>query len=116
VTLALLPTRGLERSDVVARGTKPGRWRPIPVLVQDGRRVSMPVSLERNREFWSGFKVCPTDVNVRWLRPSVERVDGHRVGLAARRRIRSRHCQRRSPCIQLPPAGNPGTRLSVDSP
>jgi len=60
VTVALLPTRRIARSDVVARSTKPGRWTPIPVLVlRDGRRVTMPVHLERNREFSAWLNSLP---------------------------------------------------------
>ncbi len=60
VTVALLPTRRLARSDVVARSTKRGRWTPIPVLVlKDGRRVTMPVYLERNREFSAWLNSLP---------------------------------------------------------
>lgn len=70
VTLALLPTRRFARSDVVARSTKPGRWRPIPVLVlKDGRRVSMPVYLERNREFSVWLQSLPYRRKRTWLGP-----------------------------------------------
>ena len=70
VTLALLPTRRFARSDVVARSTKPGRWTPIPVLVlKDGRRVSMPVYLERNREFSVWLQSLPYRRKRTWLRP-----------------------------------------------
>ena len=68
VTLALLPTRRFARSDVVARSTKPGRWRPIPVLVlKDGRRVSMPVYLEHNREFSAWLQSLPYRRKRTWL-------------------------------------------------
>jgi hypothetical protein len=70
VTVALLPTRRIARSDVVARSTKPGRWRPIPVLVlKDGRRVSMPVYLERNREFSAWLNSLPYRRKRSWFRP-----------------------------------------------
>ena len=70
VTLALLPTRRFARSDVVARSTKPGRWTPIPVLVlRDGRRVSMPVYLERNREFSTWLRSLPYRRRRSWFGP-----------------------------------------------
>jgi hypothetical protein len=68
VTAALLPTRRIARSDVVARSTKPGRWKPIPVLVlKNGRRVTMPVYLERNREFSAWLNTLPRRPRRRWF-------------------------------------------------
>jgi len=70
VTVALLPTRRIARTDVVARSTKPGRWTPIPVLVlKDGRRVSMPVHLESNREFSTWLNSLPYRRKRTWFGP-----------------------------------------------
>jgi hypothetical protein len=70
VTVALLPTRRIARADVVARSAKAGRWRPIPVLVlRDGRRVTMPVYLERNREFSAWLNTLPHRPRRRWFGP-----------------------------------------------
>ena len=68
VTVAFLPTRRIARADVVARSTKTGRWTPIPVLVlKDGRRVTMPVHLERNRAFSAWLNSLPYRRRRRWV-------------------------------------------------
>jgi hypothetical protein len=70
VTLALLPTRRIARADVVARSTKPGRWTPLPVLVlKNGRRVTIPLYLERNKEFSAWLNTLPHRQRRRWFGP-----------------------------------------------